>query len=527
MGSKLRPAPLTAHDAMRDTHDEPVDPRCNDVGAFGQPLVVDWPAHERANIEEAMNDGIAVVSYRCNSLRLVQGCHVEGAYGFLGVSKKEEVLRFEDADEVAANLPSFGIPMLTKINGELKRGGTLDLAIMLVGKRRTTIGHADRNQLKGGDDACKDATHFVRGAFVGAFAMGTGTRGSASLGVGLFSAGTKSAMVGNYRDGAPEVCEQAKAGDKAPAANCSAILRLELVGLNAPREQAQAPAPTQCPDGLVLADGKCTAPGAKTAHVCKMGDLGDCSTQCERGSVQSCGLLGRMYLKAEGTKANYERAIPLLEKACGKDDGLACASLGLAYDTGKGVRTDSTRAVELYEKSCATGEVVGCSNLGTMYHEGTGVPRDMRRAAELYVRACNGGNPIACDNIGAMYYGGRPNFPKDVNEGLGFFKRACDGLYATSCFNAATILFNGEGGKTDKPGAYALYRKACEFGDGDGCENAGDMRSKGDGVKKSQTAALEYFQRGCSFKHRGSCGQLHDRGYIFQAGTSSTDMPKD
>ena len=67
-------------------------------------------------------------------------------------------------DEVQANLPLSG----GSIGGGLQRGSTLDIAMMLVGKKRTTKDGVTKEDLQG---SCDGATHYVRGAMVGAFAM--------------------------------------------------------------------------------------------------------------------------------------------------------------------------------------------------------------------------------------------------------------------------------------------------------------------------------------------------------------------
>src|SRR6188768_2481695 len=47
------------------------------------PLIVDWKPEQRADLEEAVHDGVAVVAFDDKGLRLLKRCHVEGEYGFL------------------------------------------------------------------------------------------------------------------------------------------------------------------------------------------------------------------------------------------------------------------------------------------------------------------------------------------------------------------------------------------------------------------------------------------------------------
>lgn len=153
-GSAVRPNDPTAAQAVGES--------CPIVVDYGQPLVVDCKPHQRANLEEAMNAGVAVVAYDCHSLRLLSDC-LDGSYGTLGVSRKEEVIELENADEIKANLPTFGGKLAIDFKAEMQRGSALNLAMIMVGKKRTTVSSAERGQLRG---TCDGATHFVRGAFM-------------------------------------------------------------------------------------------------------------------------------------------------------------------------------------------------------------------------------------------------------------------------------------------------------------------------------------------------------------------------
>src|SRR5580700_9362941 len=87
--SAIRPADLTYADA---------------VGP-GQCRAIDWPPEKRVDLEVAMRQGIPVVAYDCKSIRLLPECKVDGSYGFVGTTTKEQVIRLDNADELSANLP--------------------------------------------------------------------------------------------------------------------------------------------------------------------------------------------------------------------------------------------------------------------------------------------------------------------------------------------------------------------------------------------------------------------------------------
>jgi hypothetical protein len=360
----VRPADPTAREATGES--------CTAVADHGQPLVVDWKSHERANLEEAMAGGVAVVAYDCRMLRLLGDCHLDGSYGTLGISRKEEVIELENADEIKANLPTFGGKLVADFKAEMDRGSALNLAMIMVGKRRTTVSSAARGQLRG---TCEGATHFIRGAFLGAFAMGTGTRGRVSAAAQLFGSGTSGESTSTKRvknrDGDPTVCTQVQPGASSLPAGCSAILRLELAPLAAPatvtagRSNMEGGQPTgaACPQGLVLSGGKCTLPNATRGHDCTPGAAAECATECEKNSAQSCANLGAMYISGDGVAKDYAQAVALSRKACDGGEPLGCSNLGLMYARGDGVAKDTARAVALYRKACDGGETGACEAL--------------------------------------------------------------------------------------------------------------------------------------------------------------------
>ncbi|HSN98959.1 MAG TPA: hypothetical protein VLS89_11760, partial [Candidatus Nanopelagicales bacterium] len=113
----IRPNDPTAAEALGEPGGE-----CREVGSTGEPLVVDWKPELRGDLEIAMREGVAVVSYSCEGIKLLKDCRIEGSYGYLGMTKKEQVVRLQNADELRANLPLSG----GSIGGELARGSSLD-----------------------------------------------------------------------------------------------------------------------------------------------------------------------------------------------------------------------------------------------------------------------------------------------------------------------------------------------------------------------------------------------------------------
>ena len=181
------------------------------------PLVVDWTSSQRGELEANMMRGLAVVAYDCHTIRFLPDCHLEGAYGYVGFTKKEDVIRLESRDELRANLPKIGSALGIQIGGELERGASVEIATVMVGRRRTTRFQATARDLKG---SCEGATHFLRGAHVGAFVMDGGSqakiRSAAELFGGKVEGGALSRRVRRTVDGVVNDCPAARADDSAP-----------------------------------------------------------------------------------------------------------------------------------------------------------------------------------------------------------------------------------------------------------------------------------------------------------------------
>ena len=97
----IRPKEQTAAEALGEG-------QCRDVSRGAEPLVVDWKPEQRGELEVAMKEGVAVMAYSCDTIRLLEDCRLEGGYGFIGMTRREQVVQLESSDELKANLPLTG-----------------------------------------------------------------------------------------------------------------------------------------------------------------------------------------------------------------------------------------------------------------------------------------------------------------------------------------------------------------------------------------------------------------------------------
>ena len=499
----IRPNDPTAANALGEGD-------CHDVGKGGEPLVVDWKPEQRGDLEIAMQEGVAVVQYSCQGFKLLKDCKVDGKYGFMGMTKKEQVVRLQNADEMRANLPLSG----AKLGGELSRGSTIDVAMILVGKKRTTWDKPTKEDLKG---SCDGATHYVRGATVGAFVMETGTDAKVKAAVEMFGAsagaGSSSAKQTRNQEGDPSDCGKATPdADKAPS-QCGAPVRLVLEPILVPKDpakQAEAPAEppgkpavdveTKCPEGMVYADGKCAKRKDAAAYLCKADDVADCTAQCDKGHPGSCGLLGITYkYGGPGTGRDLAKAAPVLDKGCSGGDTKACVELGDMKMSGAGTAKDAAAAVKLFEKGCSAGEAAGCRFLGIAYTSGSGVGADPAKAASLLTQACDGGDDRGCGEAAVLYADGK-GVGKDADKARDYHQRACNGTWAPSCESLGQM----KEAQRDLIGAKIFYQRACfRSGAPSACFHYGRL----DYEKNAQFAKVA-FNRACSMRVDQGCAAL-------------------
>lgn len=497
VASAVRTDAATARDVIED------EVVCRDASGYAEPLIVDWSSAGRLDLEAAMTSGVAVVSYDCHRLRLLNGCTVDGDYAFVGVTVKEETIQLTNADEVQANLPLSGV----KLSASMDAKSSLDLALVMVGKRSTTLREANRSRLQG---SCDGATHFVRAATVGAFAMARGSSGEVRAAVDLFGAGAGAASEESRNnrtvDGDRNACKKSAPGDDAPPAGCGAALRLELIPI-VQGELAEAPAepketkPTVrevCPEGMVKLGGKCAIATAQD-KLCDQGNRPACQALCAKGSARGCFeyaqaiAFGTWRRPAEEKKAILEESLTFMAKACELGSQDACYEQAWMHwnQYAYGPVHDPKRALELAEASCAQGGGRACGLIASAHdpksHDAEKVTPDAATWERYVTRACDLGEDSWCATLAARLTAD----PKTRDKGLAVFRRACTGTRQTSCRAWAEAVDP----KREEAEAIDAYVMACLAGWSTGCARAGKHLSRGELRDPARGAAMA--RRGC------------------------------
>jgi len=515
VAAAMRPDAPSAAEALS----EPVQgdtAECHGVQKGGRPLVVDWRPEQRGDLEVAMGQGIAVVNYDCRGLELLPDCAAEGSYGFKGVVLKQQLIRLEDANEVRANLPLTGDSLALKIGADFGSGTTLDLATALVGNLTASRYDVARSALNG---RCAGATHFVRGANIGAFVMQTGERARATTVAKIFSAGVEgdssSRKVARTEDGQLASCLQTNADAAKPPSNCGALVRIHLLPLTQDPVVAATAAPAakqaetevDCPEGLVAREGKCTKVVAQDSHECAPGDLADCEAQCSKNQSLSCARLARLLNNKTGDLSVQARVSGLLQKACGPGAPGACSDLAILRISQPNDPKAEAAAGNLFEQACQLGEPNGCFNLGNLFYAGRGVVGNKQRAFSLFEQSCNAGKPAGCINAGTMYDDGEGVVANPV-QALALFKKACEGNEPAGCSNLAYMLGEGRGTTVDHLAAAKTYERACELGSSKGCEYAGTRYQRGQGIPVDIEKARRLLEQGCKLGSTSACTKM-------------------
>lgn len=252
--------------------------KCSVAKSRGRPLIVEWPAADRAALESQARRGIVVVRYKGCELEVLRQCKAAGDYAYVALTPKEERVAIRDEDELYASIPVYA----AKFEGQLQRSGQLSVNMTIVGMYEArTRGGAGEN-LEGD---CDGATHVITALAVGSFEFFAGADAVAGGGASALGAeaGARSASHRETlsRDGSTESCARATRGDAEPPASCGALLRLEVAPIgsdllstdSATEDTKTAGAPAQpqsvqCPAGQrPRGDGKGCEPAPKESSL--------------------------------------------------------------------------------------------------------------------------------------------------------------------------------------------------------------------------------------------------------------------
>ena len=205
---------------------------------------------------------------------------------------------------------------------------------------------------------------------------------------------------------------------------------------------------------------------------------------------------GQLYMKGQGTKLNYEKAIQLYKKAIQMNCEFGYYLLGRMYAFGIGVEENDQIAARYWIKGskisvCDRGCNLFC---GYIYEYGIGVKKDEQKAFKYYQLATDQGNYGAKYYLGKCYLEGKGVAP-DIEYGIKLcYESAFEGC-SHAMFELAKIYGTDEyGKKNDKLCLYWLNLGVCQ--DDQNCLlKLAELAIKGEMISVDLNLAHQYLER--------------------------------
>lgn len=222
-----------------------------------RPFIIEWDATDMSSFQSFASDDVVLVKYEGCNLQVLEGCKDDSMKGSLGSYKPAtwtsggvETVDVADEGELYAKLPLGAASLAPRVES----GEKFHMEYYVSGTRNAT-----RDKIYKGDlsknPACAEATHFVYGYNLGAFALASKTKLAGEVGGSYFGfgAGAKksSTTAADKKGGDLSAC----AGDSAREVDaCKVPIRLTLRpitdGANPDGKAAQA---EDTPESLNLA----------------------------------------------------------------------------------------------------------------------------------------------------------------------------------------------------------------------------------------------------------------------------------
>jgi hypothetical protein len=197
--------------------------KCQVASGQNAPLVTEWPASEKANLESLLRRGGVAVTFSGCEMRVVAQCPIRGGYTWQRTSPATDVVEINDENELYAKLP-LGAAAL---EGELKRWGKLSVQTQISGLLRLEGGGPYDIPAIG---ECSRATHVITALSVGAFTLSTGGGGTIGGGADVqgIGGGARSSQgtTVTRSSGDGRACWEST--DQSPHPNCSSPIQVFL-----------------------------------------------------------------------------------------------------------------------------------------------------------------------------------------------------------------------------------------------------------------------------------------------------------
>lgn len=200
--------------------------RCRAAARSDSPLLTEWSAAEKANLQARLRTGGLAVEYTGCSMRPLLACTLRGSYRWQRTTLSSEGIEIRSEDELFAKLPLGALAL----EGELERSGRLSVRTMVSGQYMLE-GFTAADVPDYGE--CAAATHLLSSVSIGSFKLHSGGSldGGATLAVGEAGGGarTSSSEALLREAGDFDTCKQSN--DEVPELGCSSPIQAFLVPL--------------------------------------------------------------------------------------------------------------------------------------------------------------------------------------------------------------------------------------------------------------------------------------------------------
>ena len=204
--------------------------RCRTAAGQDQPLVTEWPASEKANLESQVRQGGVVVSFSGCTMVVLTQCRTREPYYWVRTTPSSDSIEIKNEDDLYAKLPLGA----ASLKGELQGSGSLTMQTTITGQYRLGVAPGTMPAIEGD---CQGATHIVGGLAIGAYQLDAGgtTKASVEASVTVVGSAAATSTASKQiirRSGAATSC--ASSTDQYPDASCSSPIQMFLLPVRSP-----------------------------------------------------------------------------------------------------------------------------------------------------------------------------------------------------------------------------------------------------------------------------------------------------
>ena len=184
--------------------------------------------------------------------------------------------------------------------------------------------------------------------------------------------------------------------------------------------------------------------------------------KAQKGDVEAQTHLGEAYLRGDGTKVDYKKAMEWSKKAAEKGSYRAMTNIGILYLEGLGVEKDYKKAFDSFSKATDGGDMKAPRYLGIMSENGLGVKKSLDDAAFYYEIGDSSGDLTSRYNLGKIY-----EKAKDYTKAIELYKKTdgrMDHVTAPMYEALGDIYASGKGVEKNIKEAKEWYEKAVKSG---------------------------------------------------------------